>query len=261
MNTMPKNNLTCKLCGVGFYQKPTSIRNNKGKVYCTEDCRKSDIGLREVQCGYCKKPFQVFPARIRKLTTLKIYCSKECCGLDQKQKIQVSCVQCGSSFELKRSHILHKKGAGSFCNMRCKAAYMSGSQLTTSGVNRNTTKRGGRRDDLGGQYFRSAWEANYARYLNWLIEQKQIVKWEFEPDTFEFKGIKRGTRFYTPDFKVFTGNDEYAYHEVKGWMDPASRTKLQRMAKYYPTEKVILIDRMPYMSIAKQMAGIIPNWE
>jgi predicted nuclease of restriction endonuclease-like RecB superfamily len=119
----------------------------------------------------------------------------------------------------------------------------------------------GKRADLNGQFFRSSWEANYARYLNWLISLNQLLRWEFEPDTFEFHTIKRGSRFYTPDFKVFENDGRYAYHEVKGWMDPKSQTKLNRMAKYYPNEKVILIDKVAYRSIEKQMKNAIPNWE
>ena len=34
---------------------------------------------------------------------------------------------------------------------------------------------GGKREDLGGLYVRSAWEANYCRYLSWLIEQGEIT--------------------------------------------------------------------------------------
>src|SRR5262245_10205744 len=38
---------------------------------------------------------------------------------------------------------------------------------------------GGRRPDLDDRYFRSSWEANYARYLNLLVKQGQIVSWEY----------------------------------------------------------------------------------
>jgi hypothetical protein len=121
--------------------------------------------------------------------------------------------------------------------------------------------RMGRRDDLDGKYFRSAWEANYARYLNWLISIGQIAKWEFEPDVFEFHAIKRGTRSYLPDFKVYGCDGSIEYHEVKGWMDQKSKTKLDRMAKYYPEVKIVLIDKDVYRAIAKQVKGFIPFWE
>ena len=33
-------------------------------------------------------------------------------------------------------------------------------------------------------FMRSSWEMNYACYLEFLIKQKQIKNWEYEPDTF-----------------------------------------------------------------------------
>ncbi len=121
--------------------------------------------------------------------------------------------------------------------------------------------RGGRREDLDGLYVRSSWEANYARYLNWLVEVGELLAWEYEPDTFAFVGIKRGTRFYTPDFKVFNKDGSVEYHEVKGYMDQPSRTKLKRMVKYYPDITVVLIDKDAYYEIAKQVRCLIPHWE
>lgn len=119
----------------------------------------------------------------------------------------------------------------------------------------------GKREDLGGLYVRSAWEANYARYLNWLKEIGSIENWEYEADTFEFAEIKRGTRFYTPDFKVYEGDGRVVYHEVKGWMDPASKTKLSRMARYYPEVRIVVIDADAYGAIKKEVRRFIANWE
>jgi hypothetical protein len=89
----------------------------------------------------------------------------------------------------------------------------------------------------------------------------EIQMWEYEPDTFEFHGIKRGCRFYTPDFKITWADGSVTYHEVKGWMDAKSATKLKRMGKYYPTVKVELVQKERYDCIRKQMSGIIKNWE
>ena len=121
---------------------------------------------------------------------------------------------------------------------------------------------GGKREDLGGQYFRSAWEADYARFLNWLLEKGEIVSWAYEPKTFEFVPIKRGSKFYTPDFLVTLPGGRQEWHEVKGWMDQASKTRLKRMAKYYPDEKIVVIDEGWFRSAARQgLPSIIPNWE
>lgn len=112
--------------------------------------------------------------------------------------------------------------------------------------------------DINGttMYFRSKWEANYALYLDWLIDHKQIYKWEFEPDTFMFENIKLGTRSYTPDFKVYTDEDSYEYHEVKGYMDSKSKTKLKRFKKYYPEHKLVLIDKTVYNELKKQVGKL-----
>lgn len=106
-------------------------------------------------------------------------------------------------------------------------------------------------------YFRSKWEANYALYLDFLIDHKEIYKWEFEPDTFIFEVIKLGTRSYTPDFKVFLTPELFEYHEVKGFMDSRSKTKLKRFKKYYPQHKLLLIDGPQYNAIKKQVGKLL----
>ncbi len=152
--------------------------------------------------------------------------------------------------------------------------------------------KGGKRVDLNNQYFRSKAEANYARVLNLLVKQGEIQGWEYETKTFEFTGIKKGTRFYTPDFKViqqcstcigkgwtFLGRgivggtppkcvdcdgtgSTYEWHEVKGYFDAKSKTKLKRMAKYYPNEKIRIIDAAFFKDAKRKGLDIlIPNWE
>lgn len=128
-------------------------------------------------------------------------------------------------------------------------------------VSRGSWKAGWR--EIGGQkkYYRSRWEANYARYLQWLKELGEIKDWKHECETFWFETIKRGTRSYLPDFRVWENNGESHIHEVKGWMDSRSKTKLRRMKKYYPDEKIILIQEKQYKAIAAKVSGIISDWE
>lgn len=127
---------------------------------------------------------------------------------------------------------------------------------------RYSRSTGGKRDDLGGKYFRSSWEANYARYLNWLLERGEIAGWEYESKTFEFENIKRGNRFYTPDFLVVNVHGAHEWHEVKGWMDAASKIRLKRMATYFQNEKVVVIDEKWFRAARKQgLPKLIPGWE
>ena len=128
-------------------------------------------------------------------------------------------------------------------------------------VIRHSRSKQGKREDLNGLYVRSTWEANYARYLNFLIDNKKLFKWEYEPETFYFEEIKRGTRSYTPDFKVWETEQSTPYFvEIKGWMDDKSKIRLSRMAKYYPEIKIELVRKEDYYAI-KQWSRLIPNWE
>lgn len=122
--------------------------------------------------------------------------------------------------------------------------------------------KAGRSADLGDTYFRSAWERNFARYLNLLQANGDIHHWDYEPDTFWFEAIKRGVRSYKPDFKVWDskGAEPY-YYEVKGWMDAKSKTKLKRMAKYHPEIKVILFGKKEYNDLQKKLSKVIRGWE
>ena len=130
----------------------------------------------------------------------------------------------------------------------------------TLNPNKNTNNpysraKGGKRKDLDNIYFRSSWEANMARYYNFIG-----VKWEFEPKTFVFKDIRRGSVSYTPDFYL---PEEDRWIEVKGWMDGKSKTKLKRFKNQYPEEykKLTLITEKEYKEIERKMKYFIKNWE
>lgn len=113
---------------------------------------------------------------------------------------------------------------------------------------------GGKREDLCNQYFRSSWEANIARYLNFLGK-----KWEYEPREFIFEGVRRGCISYTPDFYII---DDDTWIEVKGWMDKKSATKLRRFKKYYPDQfsRLEIIGPERYREISK-LRQVIKHWE
>lgn len=116
---------------------------------------------------------------------------------------------------------------------------------------------------IGGRriYFRSKWEMNYARYLQWLAERGEIAAWAYEPDTFWFEQVRRGTRCYIPDFRVTETSGRVAYHEVKGWMDARSATKLKRMKKYHPNVTIVVVDGAAYKQISVSVGRLVPGWE
>jgi hypothetical protein len=110
-------------------------------------------------------------------------------------------------------------------------------------------------------FMRSSWELNYACYLDYLIYLGTIYKWEYEVDVFWFDKIKRGVRSYKPDFKVFDFEGNFIYHEVKGWMDNKSKTKLNRMRIYHPSIKILVIGQKEYNLIKKEYSEILENWD
>lgn len=124
-------------------------------------------------------------------------------------------------------------------------------RIRTKGSVYSRTKNGWYKIGKDKFYFRSSWEVVYARYLEFLKEKREIQKWEYEPKTFWFEKIRRGVRSYTPDFKVFFNNGNTEYHEVKGWFDNKSKTKMKRMSIYYPEIKMVLIDKEIYNNILK----------
>jgi hypothetical protein len=124
-----------------------------------------------------------------------------------------------------------------------------------------------RREDLD-MVFRSGWEANYARYLRWQVQHGMIREWIYESEKFWFdkprgrgKGVNSGVRHYLPDFKVTFLDGRVEYHEVKGYLTAQAKTALKRMKIYYPEITVRVIGKKEYSTIARQVGGIIPNWE
>jgi hypothetical protein len=124
------------------------------------------------------------------------------------------------------------------------------------------TWKAGWREIAGERYYlRSRWEANYARYLQFLKENGKIVNWEHEPKTFWFEKIKRGVRSYLPDFRVTENDGRVVYHEVKGWMCPRSKTALKRMAKYYPEIEIVLVQNEFFKASNATLRCLIKDWE
>lgn len=137
----------------------------------------------------------------------------------------------------------------------------------TSGVTMGTSKSGNHVSVFGAiefpdkrYYMRSTWERNYARYLQFLQDQKIISFWYYEPQRFDFP-VKRGNNSYLPDFKVINNDGTIEYHEVKGYMNQGSRTKMKRFMKYYPDKKLVLIDKYAYKQIKDQCKNLIKGWE
>lgn len=122
---------------------------------------------------------------------------------------------------------------------------------------------------IGGvkKYYRSKTEANYARYLEYLKQRGEVLEWEHEPRTFWFNknkhgnGVKRGVRSYTPDFRVVLRGGKEEWHEVKGYMDKRSATKIKRFRKYFPELLLVVIMQTQVTQMGNTIGRAIKGWE
>ncbi len=250
----------CQHCGKEFEAYPAHVKQGRSK-YCSVECRGKGRRVARVEypCDGCDEILEISISRFK--ISDRHFCSHDCYAKskivsneESKKTVLRECTNCRKEFWASSYDV--KKGMGKFCSLHCSATWRvhNGTRIYNRG-------KGGKREDLDGLYVRSSWEANWARYLNWLIDQGVVERWEYEPETFEFEGIKRGTRFYTPDFKVYFVGGKIEYHEVKGYMNAQGRTRMKRMAKYYPEIPLVLVDRPVYKAVEKDVKPFIPNWE
>lgn len=112
-------------------------------------------------------------------------------------------------------------------------------------IGNNFGFRYGIREDLGNIFFRSSWEANYARFLNFKQE-----KWQYEYKTFELKD----GRTYTPDFYL---ENEDVFVEVKGFWRDDAKEKFELFKLEYSEVKIKLIQEKEYKKLLKENKDFI----
>jgi len=270
----------CDTCGKNFHV-PSCYKKrgpNRGK-YCSQKCRgialskEMNIKFEELRAQKAKEKEtrkqkyleshpqkEIHPCKFCGNETKKIFCNSTRYVSYKKQhagetKIKKNCLNCGKDIIVRVGQ--HNAGYGKYCSFSCASIQRIKNNKRPSFGN----SYGGKRADLNNRYFRSRWEANYARYLNVLIKQKAVTKWEYEAETFRFNGINKGTMSYLPDFKVWYKDGTIKFIEIKGYMNQKSATQLKRMKKYFPTVKVELVDSKKYRLLNRQLKNIIPNWE
>lgn len=189
----------------------------------------------KTNCKTCKKEF--YNEFNRSKIGKGIFCSRECYATDQKGKKlpEITRKRISDAHVGKMPLNLNRFGFGKFSNVKRGYFDINGERL----------------------FFRSKWEANYALYLNFLIKQNQINKWEYEKDVFIFEKIQFGTRSYRPDFKIYKNDGSFEYHEIKGYMTQRSKTQIKRMAKYFPEVMLILITSKEYKELKSKIGSLL----
>lgn len=265
----------CKTCGAPSYCYPSQ----KAK-YCSLACaykskdRVKHMKPKERGYGTCKNCNTIF--KIHTNSGAAKFCCQKCAAsfigkstlarnrvmVPRTKEVTLTCPACSEVFKSwKSSHRV-------YCSTKCSGKIASVKGSMTKHKNgfyksqRQYTRGKKRWVEVDGKRFfaRSSWEGNYGLYLNFQKKSGLIKDWHHEPDIFWFKGIKRGVCSYLPDFKIVNMDDSIEYHEVKGWMDNKSKTKIKRMAKYHPAIRLIIIEAKRYKEIARSIHGLIPGW-
>ena len=82
-----------------------------------------------------------------------------------------------------------------------------------------------------GMWMRSGWEVRYAKWLD-----RQNIKWQYEPKTFDL-----GDTTYTPDFYLPETNE---YIEIKGYWREKAKNNIKLFKKLYLRKKLIILEEI-----------------
>lgn len=204
----------------------------------------------------CEQCGGEFPPR-----TNKRFCSETCRvkARDARRgpsvvnrKPNTSCVVCGTAFYARPSE--RAKGFGRCCSTLCHSRFV----VRHPEYIPHRKGRAGKRPDLNDQFFRSTWEANWARYLNTQVDQGAITAWEFESRSFEFPDAPHT---YLPDFLVKLPDGSEVYQELKGYLDERGVSKLRQMRIHFPDVALQYVGKLAYLTTAASVANTIPYWE
>lgn len=176
--------LRCKHCS-NVYFKPKSLSINS--KFCSRICQNRSYAnenqkdRKQINCKVCDKVLSVIENSKRK------YCSHKCSHLGQKGNTKIfKCAVC------KQEKVILENDNRTYCGRNCqyKAQSLGMIKIPTKG-------RSGYRIDLPAtMYFKSALEADYARYLKFLN-----IDFKYECKCFELDDSGKKRR-YTPDFYI-----------------------------------------------------------
>lgn len=201
-------------------------------------------------CQGCSIAFEYDGPRPRQ------YCSRTCSNRVHNQarsqatpRLTKPCEVCGAAV----AHFPGRADRARFCSRACKGEARRGKPSNHTLVHGNSgTGRTGFRPDLD-QFFRSRWEANYARYLRHIK-----ATYAYEPERFTIALPDGTTHGYTPDFLV---NGTH-YVEIKGWMRPERRqAEVIRAAQHQLPKPLMLLSKDSYDQLTRQYGKVIEGWE
>lgn len=186
------NSSRCKKCNYKFLSKENNANWQGGK--------------QKLNCDYCNTVIYRNKATVQKHN----FCCRKCYGLWKQNRFYFLCDVCGKKVERTKSNIGHHI----FCSYRC--------------VNKKVFR--GIMIEYNKKYFRSSWEANFAKWCD-----LSGIKWEYEPKTFDLGNTTYTPDFYLPDFDLWI--------EVKGYWRADAKKKFKAFKKQYKDKIIKVFDK------------------
>lgn len=279
-----KYEVFCSYCGkVKNVSKIEYIKNKTKSFFCNRFCYELNRRpkLRKFKCPNCGRDLLIKESYIRNHTlNKKYYCNKKCEKEYKKgRKVLITCKVCGKQIKRFESMEKYKVTNNRYCSAKCKKKDMFGegnpnygkrhSNIHSEEFKKKQSERMkanknpmfnkhrkyyyseiGYREDLCCK-FKSTWEANVARILNF----KNII-WGYETETFYLPSLKTT---YTPDFVVNKNNRKY-YVEVKGYLTPKASKKMEEFKKL-GVGRLLVINEELYKELARKYKNFIKLWE
>ena len=266
---------TCKKCGNNFRYHTGSSSGN----FCSRECKKKYY-TKKITCKICGNIFEDV------LSSTKICCSKECSKQNKsnsmklahakkpklEKSIVIVCFNCQKIFEY---FSYPSEPIKKFCSIKCYGKYQKYKTLGErygeekaketkdkikltkstpreyiSTIKHFHPSKYGKRIDLSNQFFRSTWEANFARICNYFR-----TKWEFESKKFWLSDIQS---YYIPDFYL---PEIDSYVEITGWESDRKRLKLESFVKNYPNTPIIHIVAKIWYNSFRPYSTLLEEWE
>jgi transposase-like protein/AraC-like DNA-binding protein len=225
---------SCKNCGTEF------ISNNTKTMYCSTKCKSAyerSLKARTLTCECCGKEFISCYEKTR-------FCSTSCAS-------KVAAKKTGFGTTIRPKTVWNKGMKNCFNDETLKKLSDSISLSIIEGRKSQEFRgNGGHRADLNNQYFRSNWEANFARILEY-----NNIKYEYEKHRFFLESMQR---YYVPDFYL---PDTDTWIEIKGYWIEDAKDKFEFFKKENPDKNIKLIDKKPYKELEEKYKKILANWE
>lgn len=199
--------LTCKICGLIFYLPPSQA---KTASTCSNECRHQlnsvhhSYSREQRTCVSCNATFECIVNSTQK------FCSSMCAKKPRCERVTKLCVMCNVGVTRRLSQF--RINSVVTCGKKCQSAAQSAGLIQG-----HVSGRSGYRIDINdGNYYKSALEADFARYC---IAMNTSYVYEHKTFAVDVCGIQR---HYTPDF--YLPNTD-SYIELKGIKPNSDETR------------------------------------